>query len=142
MGDLPRRRRARTVLFLAIFVIANSFGTLLLALAMMRLPAFSQVGLQSYLVDLACDPFLIPGMALSAIAALLQLSLFSWADLSFVIPCTASSYIVSTVLADLILGEQVHLARWLGVLLIFLGVVLVARTPLVTKPHATEDVTT
>lgn len=127
-----------TALFLVTAVLANSFGNLLLALAMNRLPGFSAVSFPVYLEALARDPFLVPGVALTALYALLQLTLFTWADLSFVVPCIASSYIVSTVLAEFILRERVEPSRWLGVLLIFLGVILVANTPEATREHAAE----
>ncbi len=67
--------------------------------------------------------------------ALAQISLFSWADLRFVIPCTASSYALTTMLGEFVLGEHVHWARWVGVLLITGGVALVAETPVTTKAH-------
>lgn len=128
----------KTATFLIVAILANSFGNLLLALAMNRLPGFFQVPFHEYLLALLRDPFLFPGVVLSGIYALLQLTLFSWADLSFVVPCIASSYIVSTVLAEFVLGETVEPARWFGVLLIFCGVILVANTPEATKPNATE----
>ena len=127
---------SKTALFLSVAVLANSFGNLLLALAMNRLPDFGTVPFHSYLQSLLHDPFLVPGAALSGLYAFLQLTLFTWADLSFVVPCIASSYIVSTVLAEFILGEHVQPMRWAGVLLIFLGVILVANTPEATRPHA------
>lgn len=127
---------SKTALFLTVAVLANSFGNLLLALAMTRLPDLGQVPFHAYLLSIVRNPFLIPGAALSSLYAFLQLTLFSWADLSFVVPCIASSYIVSTVLAEFILGEHVEPTRWAGVLLIFLGVVLVANTPQATRPHA------
>jgi hypothetical protein len=36
-----------------------------------------------------------------------------------------------------VIGEQVELVRWCGVLLICFGVMLVAKTPVATKPHST-----
>lgn len=127
------RRAHRTILFLTVAVLANSFGNLMLAFGMDRMPAFAHVPFVHYLLSLLANPFLLPGAALTAVYALAQLSLFSWADLSFVIPCTASSYILTTLLGEFVLGERVQLVRWLGVLLIFFGVVLVAKTPLATK---------
>lgn len=136
----PNHRRARkTILFLAVAVLANSFGNLLLALAMDRVPGFFQVGLGRYLLDLSRDPFLLPGALLTAVYSFVQLSLFSWADLSYVVPCTASTYVISTLLARFVLGEQVDLARWIGVVLIFIGVGFVAETPVATKPHPAPD---
>lgn len=111
---------------------------MLLSIGMHQLPAFGQVQLGHYISSLALDPFIAPGVALTATYSLIQVFLFSWADLSFVVPCMASSYIVSTVLAQFILGENVLALRWCGVLLICLGVLLVARTPVATKPHAAE----
>jgi drug/metabolite transporter (DMT)-like permease len=135
----PSPRVSKTILFISIAVIANSFGNLMLALGMDQMPAFQHVPLAHYLVGLLANPFLIPGAALSAVYTLAQISLFSWADLSFVIPCTASSYALTTMLGEFVLGEQVHWARWLGVILITGGVVLVAKTPVATKPHPREN---
>ena len=130
------RRTGRTALFLTIAVLANSFGNLLLSIGMGQLPGFGEVDLAQYISRLIHDPFLLPGAALSAVYALVQISLFSWADLSFVVPCMASSYIVSTLLAQFVLGEQILAVRWCGVLLIFFGVLLVAKTPVATKRHS------
>lgn len=129
------RQTRKTVLYLAVAILANSFGNLLLAMGMERMPAFGHVALSQYLLGLLTDPFLLPGAALTAIYSLAQLSLFSWADLSFVVPCTALSYVISTVLAEFIAGESVDLPRWLGVVLITLGVGLVAKTPVATTAH-------
>lgn len=125
---------------MTIAILANSFGNLLLAVAMERMPEFSQVGLFTYFSNLLLNPFFLPGAALTAIYSLVQLWLFSWADLSFVVPCIASSYIVSTLLAEFVLGEQVLRIRWIGDLLICVGVILVAETPIATKPHPGDRV--
>jgi len=133
-GTSARRGlQSRTFFFLATAVLANSFGNLMLALGMDRMPAFTHVALLHYMLRALANPFLLPGAVLTAVYTFAQLSLFSWADLSFVIPCTATSYILTTLLGDLVLGEHVELARWIGVLLIFGGVTLVARTPIETK---------
>lgn len=128
-------RRGKTALFLTVAVLANSFGNLLLAMAMRHLPAFAQVHLAHYISSLVSNPFLLPGILLTATYTIAQLSMFSWADLSFVVPCLASSYVISTLLAEFIIGEHVQLARWLGVALITFGVILVSETPVATKPH-------
>ena len=53
----------------------------------------------------------------------------SWADYSFVMPATAASYAVATLMSHWLLGESVTLQRWAGVALICLGVALITRTP-------------
>jgi drug/metabolite transporter (DMT)-like permease len=134
-ASIPRRK---TIIFILIVVLANSFGNLLLAIGMDRMPIFSHIPLMHYLLALLANPWVIPGALLTAVYTLAQLSLFSWADLSYVIPCTAASYIVTTLLGEFVLGEKVVAARWVGVLLISAGVVLVAETPPRTKPRPGE----
>jgi drug/metabolite transporter (DMT)-like permease len=129
---------SKTALFIAVAVLANSFGNLLLALAMNHMPGFGQTAFAHYLLKLVEDPYLVPGVALTALYTLTQVSLFSWADLSFVVPCISSSYVASTLLGEFVLGEHVHLVRWIGVVLITLGVAMVAETPVATKPHSPQ----
>lgn len=132
------RRALRTFLFLAVAVLGNSFGNLLMALGMDRMPDFGAVPFLSYLGGLVENPYLLPGAGLMAVYTVSQISLFSWADLSYVIPCIASSYILSTVLGEFVLNEHVTTLRWVGVTLIFLGVALVAKTPVATRQQGTE----
>jgi drug/metabolite transporter (DMT)-like permease len=68
-----------------------------------------------------------------------QLSLFSWADLTYVLPVTATSYILLTILAAFSLKEHVTTLRWAGVSLIVLGVMVVGRTRPSTSPEDREE---
>ena len=65
----------------------------------------------------------IPLMALSFYALLV---LLSWEPITLVIPASALSYVVGTLGAKYILGEDVSVARWIGVVLVCAGVALVA----------------
>lgn len=134
-ASVPRRK---TILFMVIVVVANSFGNMMLAIGMDHMPGFTHTGVAHYVVSLLANPWFLPGALLTAVYTLAQLSLFSWADLSYVVPCTAASYVVTTLLSEFVLGERVVMARWIGVLLISMGVVLVAETPARTKPRAGE----
>lgn len=134
---LPDQTR-RTAVFIAINVLANSFGNLLLAIGMRNMPDFGHVSLGHYIVGLMTNPFLVGGAAANIIYTFAQLSLFSWADLSFVIPCTASSYILTVLFGQVFMGEHVQMARWIGVVLISAGVTLVAETPIATVEHPRE----
>lgn len=134
----PQDRTRRTAIFIAIVVLANSFGNLLLAMGMKNMPDFDHVALGRYIVGLILNTTLIGGAALTAIFTLAELSLFSWADLSYVIPCTASSYILTTLFGQVFMGEHVQLTRWIGVVLISAGVAMVAETPIATVEHPHE----
>jgi uncharacterized membrane protein len=52
--------------------------------------------------------------------------MLSVAKASFVFPATALSYAVGTLGGKFFLGERVTTQRWLGVLLVCIGVALVA----------------
>jgi drug/metabolite transporter (DMT)-like permease len=53
----------------------------------------------------------------------------SWADFSYILPATASMYAVVPLLGHFVLGESVTGLRWIGVVLICLGVGFVGQTP-------------
>ena len=60
------------------------------------------------------------------------LSALSWADLTYVLPATAFGYVLTALLASLLLHENVTLAHWLGIALITAGVGFVATGPSLT----------
>jgi drug/metabolite transporter (DMT)-like permease len=66
------------------------------------------------------------GVPLMAISFYSLLLLLSWEPISFVIPASALSYVVGTLGAKYILGEEISVARWAGVILVCAGVALVA----------------
>jgi drug/metabolite transporter (DMT)-like permease len=56
------------------------------------------------------------------------LVLLSWAPLSVVIPASAFNYVVGTFGAKYLLREQVSVKRWMGVVMVCVGVTLVLLT--------------
>jgi drug/metabolite transporter (DMT)-like permease len=75
------------------------------------------------------------GIALMLLFMICHMLVLSWADYSFVMPFSAVSYALVPLLAYLFLHEQVSAARWIGIVLIFLGVLLINRTP----PRTTQS---
>lgn len=65
------------------------------------------------------------GVALMISALFALLALLSWENVSFIVPATAISYVVAACGGKFLLGEQISLKRWIGVLLVCLGVMLV-----------------
>jgi uncharacterized membrane protein len=61
------------------------------------------------------------------------MTVLSWADYSYVMPAGAFGYALLTLLAVVFLHESVSPRRWLGVILICVGVLLVGQT----KPRTT-----
>jgi len=70
-------------------------------------------------------PWMWIGVAMMALGFFSLLGLLSIANVSFVYPASALSYVVGALGGKFFLGENVTKQRWAGVLLVALGVVLV-----------------
>jgi len=110
---------ARAYRLLALVLFLRPLGNLSLAWGMRH---FSSM--------LTLNPFLYMRALINPYVALIfglltRMALMSVADLSIVLPLTASGYILSTALGKFCLGEQVSLYRWLGAALIFAGALIV-----------------
>lgn len=72
-------------------------------------------------------PPLLLGFLMEILNFFLFLALLSWADVSLVIPVMGSgSYLMSIMGAKVFLKEKVTRERWLGTILIVLGVTLIS----------------
>jgi drug/metabolite transporter (DMT)-like permease len=65
------------------------------------------------------------GVGMMAVGFFSLLAVFSFANVSFVVPVTALSYVVGALGGRFFLGERVSLQRWIGILLVCAGVTLV-----------------
>ena len=74
------------------------------------------------------------GTALLIVFFALYSAALSWADLSFVLPATAFGYVLNVAAGHYFLNEEVTKARWLGSMIITLGVVFVSRSGERTTP--------
>jgi len=66
------------------------------------------------------------GILLQIISLLLYLTAISRMDLSYVLPIMSFSYVLTTLFAWLILGEHISPVRWVGTLLVTIGVSIVS----------------
>jgi uncharacterized membrane protein len=130
------RLRIKTfVMILAMVACANA-GDLMLKRGMTKIGAvqLSPAGLQhAFLRTVTSGTIWIAILFLIGFTVSYMM-LMSWADYSYVMPAGAFGYALLTLLAVLFLHESVSLRRWLGVLLICFGVLLVG----LTKPRTTE----
>lgn len=110
------------VLFATVCVSA---GETLLRAGMKQVGEGNHGGLHFVLAAISTPQVLIGTALMMVYFALYSLAL-SWADISFVLPITAMSYLFVAGLARFFLHENVTPARWLGALIITVGVVVVA----------------
>jgi uncharacterized membrane protein len=114
---------------IAFIVVTNSFGNLLLALGMNRMPPFMDTGFAAYVAAFLKNPWILAGVVVLAAWMYAQLAMLTWSDLSYLMPMTASGYVLTALLSVFVLGESISVRRWTGIALISFGVLLVAETP-------------
>jgi uncharacterized membrane protein len=74
------------------------------------------------------NPLIWLGILLLGLFFGLYLAALSWADLSFVLPVTSFGYAMNAFMSWRLLGEHVSVARWVGTIIICVGVAAVSRT--------------
>jgi drug/metabolite transporter (DMT)-like permease len=121
----------KTISIVLIAVTIGGAGHVMLAKAMRPVGDLTEApaGRLGGMVGRAlANPWLVAGVTLQALFFFTYLTLLSRADVSQILPLTALDYIVVALLAQLFLAEPVTGARWVGIVLIVIGVALVSRT--------------
>ena len=68
------------------------------------------------------------GFILYGVSALLWVLVLSREKLSFVYPLVAASYVITVILSKIILKEEVPNLRWLGLFIIIIGILTIAKS--------------
>ena len=131
-----KRLRIKTLIMVLVMVVCANVGDLMLKRGM------TQIGAVKFSADALGHTFLMTVTNITIWIGILFLigfmvsymTVLSWADYSYVMPAGAFGYAVLTLLAVIFLHESVSAKRWIGVLLICVGVLLVGQT----KPNTTE----
>ena len=121
------RLHSKTIFFAGVAVLSNVLGNFALSQGVHQFGRTLSVSVASIL-DVLLNVWIASGICLLAVWMLSQLSLLSWADLSYVLPITSASYVLSALLGAVALHEYVSPVHWLGIALISLGVMVVSRT--------------
>jgi drug/metabolite transporter (DMT)-like permease len=114
---------------LSIIVIATVLGDLLQSYEMKRSgeQAVDAHGLAKLLRLIASRRFLLLSIVAMAISFFAFMALVQIAPLSFAVPASAATFVLETLLAKLVLKEEVGPRRAAGALLVLGGVILLAR---------------
>jgi drug/metabolite transporter (DMT)-like permease len=115
------------LVLLAVAVFAAS-GDVCLARGMRDFGAVSLSNLGG-LIPALLNTWIITGILLLICFFASYLTALSWADLTFVLPATAISYVMMALLAQRILHEHVSAKHWIGIALVTVGVGVVAGGP-------------
>jgi drug/metabolite transporter (DMT)-like permease len=116
-------------LLVAIIAVCNTMGDVLNTAGMKRQGEVEDLGPRSFAVmvkRILHNPLVLGGFAALAVSFFALLSLLSISSVSFAVPATAISYLLETLLAKYILGEDVRSRRWAAAALVACGVVLLS----------------
>lgn len=86
-----------------------------------QLGALGQMVLHS--LQLVLNPYCFSGLIAYALSTVCWLAILSKVDLSFAYPMISIGYVAVLLMGALVFGEEVTLLRWLGVLLIGIGII-------------------
>lgn len=116
-------------ILVAIIAICNTLGDVLNTAGMKRQGEVENLGPRSLALmvkRILRNPLVLGGFAALAVSFFALLSLLSISSVSFAVPATAISYLLETLLAKYILGEDVGTRRWAAAALVACGVVLLS----------------
>lgn len=74
------------------------------------------------------NPFVVAGFLMYGLSALLWLIVLSRLDLSYAYPFLALNFVLIALVSRMVLGESIPTVRWIGLVLICVGIVLAARS--------------
>ncbi|PYT81876.1 MAG: transporter [Acidobacteria bacterium] len=131
-----KRLRIKTLIMVLAMVVCANAGDLLLKYGMAQIGAVELTphGLSQAFWQTVKSPIIWLAILFLIGFMVSYMTVLSWADYSYVMPAGAAGYALLTFLAVILLHESVSLRRWVGVVLICLGVLLVGQT----KPRTTE----
>jgi uncharacterized membrane protein len=125
-----QRLRIKTLLVVLVMVLCANLGDLMLKRGMLQIGAvqISTPGIRHALLSTIHNGTIWLGILFLIAFTFCYMTAVSWADYSYVMPAGAFGYAIQTALAVTILHEAVTTQRWVGVVLIVTGVLLVGQT--------------
>ncbi len=123
--------RIRIIALLAVAIVSQAVGNVLLSQGMKLIAGESQLTWSNWVaifLQAVESPSILFGVGFYVIFFVLFAAALSRADLSFVLPAISSEVVINVAFADCFLNETVSSIRWIGALLISIGVGLVVRS--------------
>jgi multidrug transporter EmrE-like cation transporter len=103
-------------------------GQLLMKQGMMMFGKFPVTTLISNLLPIIFQPYVFFGIACFGISSIFWLVVLSRIDLSLAYPLVSIGYVVVALISYFLFKENVSLIRWIGIIVICIGVLLVSRS--------------
>ncbi|MGQ9617489.1 MAG: EamA family transporter [Candidatus Aminicenantia bacterium] len=82
----------------------------------------------SFLLSAITSPFVLSGLLLSGIGLIVWFFILSRYELSYSVLVLSITYVLFLLCSHIFLGETISILRWIGAILIIIGVYIVTRT--------------
>jgi drug/metabolite transporter (DMT)-like permease len=123
--------RLKTAVFILVMVIFAPLGNVLLSKGMkpIGLPAsWNLVSVAHVLAQILSAPYIWLGIFSLLVFFVAYMLALNWADYTYVQPASSISYLSLVLFSYVLLGERVSALRFVGILIICAGVLVVGRT--------------
>lgn len=128
----------RKYLLLAGVAVFASIGDSMLSRGMKDIGQVSFSRLSDLILAVR-DPWIVGGILFLLAFFAAYTTALSWADLTYVLPATSIGYVLLALIAKFVLHEHITMLRWLGILLIAIGVSFVASGPELTRSRSKDE---
>ncbi|KAF0135058.1 MAG: hypothetical protein FD145_196 [Candidatus Saganbacteria bacterium] len=115
-------------LILVVSVSLAVVGQLLMKQGMNQFGTFPISQIITKIIPMFLNPWVFSGLVAFAFSSIFWLAVLSRLQLSLAYPMVSIAYVVVTFASIIFFKEQVALIRWVGVLVICFGVVLISRS--------------
>jgi len=132
----------RILIAVAIATLSGALGQILTRRGMQivgPLESYAVLDMLAYFWRALIQPYVIAGTVLSAVFYFALLAALGWTDVTVAFPLTALEYAFGALLAVLILKERVSALRWLGIVIIIIGVIIVSLTTSENTANPKQD---
>ncbi|MCJ7444963.1 MAG: SMR family transporter [Methanotrichaceae archaeon] len=120
---------ALTLLFICIF--AAALGQIVLKQGSFGIDKINDIDdllkLETF-INIFTNKYIILGLVLYGSAFILWMAAMSTLDISFMYPMISLAYIITAAMAFIFFGENVSGMRWLGIILVVAGCLLIGRS--------------
>jgi transporter family protein len=119
----------KTAILIALIVFATSAGDVSMARGLKQVGEISTLRPARLLrlgQRVVTNRNFLLGLFFMAVSFIAFLTVLSLTDMSYVVPATSLSFVVSTLGAKLVLKETISSSRWMGTLLVGLGILLIS----------------
>ncbi|MFH1459854.1 MAG: EamA family transporter [Candidatus Omnitrophota bacterium] len=125
-----RNKKMSSLILLISAITLASVGQVLLKKGMVVVGVFnvSDESMITYFLKAFTNIYIIIGFLSFAASTLVWLLVLSKLPLSLAYPCVALGYIIVTILSKVFFNEVITFMRWLGIVVICIGVFLISRS--------------